>query len=160
MIMTTYAQPADQPQALTPRVTARLQPSLGIYTPPNEIVQLWYAGQLVGIATVPRQAAHDLVTRLEDAPARLGVLTPEIVGHVRHQLDSTHTAEVDRPTAWISCLIMLIQDATEEQRRQIGLSYAAYTAAVRIATASGGLDELRHLHETLLAADQRTAAGG
>jgi hypothetical protein len=152
----TYAQQlAAQP------VRAQLIPSL--YTPEAEMVELLIGGERCGIVTLPREAAYDLISRLEDTPASLTLITPSVASDVRCVLDITYRPGIE-PGDWLRDLIILIASADEDQRRLLGRAYPAYVVAVAIGVGPGGLDALRALHEELLkstsAAAPSAAQGG
>jgi hypothetical protein len=155
MDLTYASQLATQP------VRAQLIPSL--YTPKAEMVELLIGDERCGIVTLPREAAYDLISRLEDTPASLTLITPSVASDVRCVLDINYRPGVE-PGDWLRDLIILIASADEDQRRLLGRAYPAYVVSVSIATGPGGLDALRALHEELLKATPtaapRAAQGG
>ncbi|MCK2214256.1 hypothetical protein MF672_010705 [Actinomadura sp. ATCC 31491] len=135
-------------------IRARIRPHLtDIPAGPAETIEFFfdddpdYRSYLV----LPRDAAYDVVSRMQDVPPSLSLMTAEIVGHVRYVLDTAYRDEADEPPALIADLILFIAAADDEHRRRIGRGYPAHVTAVVIGTATDGLAELRHLHETLRA---------
>lgn len=160
MIMTD-AYSAPEAAALGP-VRARLQPHLtALSTGPHEVVEFYTAAVAnLGVVVLPRDAAYDVVSRLEDtaAAASLNLITSRVAGHVRWWLHKADRDPADEPDDWTGLLIELIKDADEEQRRRLGRIYPDYVVCVAIATAPEGLQALRQLHQELLAAGPRTTA--
>ena len=153
----TYAAPAA---AVPGAIQARLYVAPHGNVNGDEIVEFYLGETRCGVVTAPPQAAYDLVTRLEDTPATLNLITPAVAGHVRWWLDDEYTSDADEPDEWTIELIELIKNADEERRRHLGRSYAGYVVTVAIATAPEGLDRLRHLHHELTAVGARTTAQG
>jgi hypothetical protein len=154
----TYASPLTAEPA-----RARLVPSRGSYTPKVELVQFFHGQKECGIVTLPRDAAYELISRLEDTPPTLTLITAEVAEHVRYVLDRGFRRDTE-PDPWVSDLILLIESADEDRRRLLGRAYPAYVVAVAIATGPGGLEALQALHEELLKATStaapRAAQGG
>lgn len=148
--MNAYAPAAATPPQHLP-VRARLQPHLtGVYTGPYETVEFQCGDQQAAYCVLPREAAYDLVSRLEDTPPTLATVDRRTAGHVRVVLDDDYRGgATDTPSNWTTDLIMLIKGAQEEDRRRLGRAFPAYAVAVAIATGPGGIETLRRWHETL-----------
>ncbi|MEV0306461.1 hypothetical protein [Nonomuraea fuscirosea] len=138
-------------------VRARLLPHAS-YTPSTETVQFYSHDLVFGYVFLPPTAAYDVIHRLEETPEPLHALTAEVIGHVRHVLDSSYRNESDQPSQWTRDLINLIRTGHEEQRRQIGCGYRAYVCAVTIAVGPGGLEQLRLMHQTVTASSSHAIA--
>ncbi|MFB4294829.1 hypothetical protein ACBI99_44870 [Nonomuraea sp. ATR24] len=156
--MSTYMPAAPTRPART--VRAALLPSRHGNQFDTEIVQLYLGDVLAGVATLPPDAAYDLVHRLSDTPPGLSILNAEVVAHVRHVVDREYNADHDRPSDWILSLIVQIEGADEEHRRLLGRGFPAYVVCVGIAQSPGGLDALRRLHADLVAQGARSAESG
>ncbi|MFF0867656.1 hypothetical protein ACFYUV_38245 [Nonomuraea sp. NPDC003560] len=102
-----------------------------------------------GFLFLPRDAAYDVISRLEDIPATISTVDRRTAGHVRWLLDEDYSDPADEPTEFVLDLISLIMRAGEEDRRRLGRTYPAYVVAVAIATGSEGVDALRRWHESL-----------
>lgn len=144
----TYAAPAAAARTLS--VRARLHNGPTSYVHTNEIVEFYSGSETYGILVLPREAAYDLISRLEDTPASTNLITPQVAAHVRYALDHDYNDEGADPGGWIFNLIALIHAADDEQRRRIGRVFPDYTVAVAIATGPGGMQALASLHEQLL----------
>ncbi len=132
-------------------VRARIRPHLtGAYTGPSETLEFYDTEEIRGYLVLPREAAYDVVSRLQDVPPTLSVLTAQIVGQVRYVLDPDYRDEADEPPTWDCDLILLIHGGDDEHRRRLGRVYPAHVTAVVIGTAVDGLAALRRMHETLL----------
>lgn len=154
------------PPALSP-VRARLanpdKPPAG----PEEVIEVYAATppgspkheNVYGLLILPRDAAYDVISRLEDAPASINAIDRRIAGQVRWVLDLDYRSDADRPEEWVHDLIVLMTRLPEEEQRRLGRIYPAYTVAVAIGTGPGGLEALRRWHESLPADEPDTAAG-
>lgn len=154
--MDTYSASSAAPLG----VRAEIQPSRYGTVFPHEIVQFYNGDQPCGVATVPRDLAYDLVSRLQDTPPALSLLTAEVAGHVRHVLERGYDNADDKPDDWTLSLITLIESGNAQQRHRVGLVYPAYVWAVAIGTGPDGLERLRHLHETVAQTGARHVAEG
>lgn len=155
--------PVPAPAAAGPGVVrARLCPPSTDYTPAEETLEFFDAHRVYGVLFLPRDAAHDVVSRLEDVPASITHVDRRTAGHVRYVLDLDYKAEADRPPPWLGDLIMLISTAPEEERRRLGRIYPPYVVAAAIGTGPGGIEALRRWHESLPAdlPDTRLVADG
>jgi hypothetical protein len=148
--MTTYDTAAAASAPATGPVRARLQPHLtGVYTGAYETLELRSGDEVVGVCVLPRDAAYDVVSRLEDTPATVTAVDQLIAGQVRHVLETDYRGTDDVPDNWTTDLIMLIRDAPEEEQRRLGRIYPAYMVAIAIGTGPGGLEALRRWHAGL-----------
>ena len=157
---TTYAAPAAAVPG-PPIVRARLHTTLTSYRRESEIVRFFLGDQAVGLAVLPPDAAYDLISRLEDIPPSVSLITPRVAGHVRYALEHDYNEPCDEPPDWIFSLILLIHGADPDQRRRLTRSYPDYCVCVAVATnTADGLEVLRDLHEQLVASAPPAPRGG
>lgn len=146
----TYApRAAALPPAPGPVRARFLHPERALNPELDEVLQFHAGPEVYGLLILPRDAAYDVISRLQEAPTGLPIGQRQAAGHVRYVLQLDYRNEADAPPEWIMNLIELIRSVNEEERRRLGRIYAAYVVAVAIGTGPGGLEALQHWHERL-----------